>query len=100
MAGVPVRAVGMAWFRRDDYDRLRNTVFEDGDRLHGSFEDWFKAAKNGESRLCSQGHIVERVYIDPDEFPEWCAAHSLNVDAKGRIAFANFIVAQKYGQTH
>jgi len=100
MAQLPVRAAGMAWYRREDYDRLRNSVFVDGNVLHDSYAEWFKAAKNGESQLRSQGHIVERVYIDPDEFPQWCAAHGLNVDAKGRTAFANFVVAQKHGQTH
>jgi len=100
MAKLPVRVGGMAWFRREDYDRLRNSVFEDGDVLHDTYAEWFKAAKNGESRLRSQGHLIERVYIDPDEFPQWCAVRGLKVDAKARTKYAAFVVAQKHGQTH
>lgn len=50
--------------------------------------------QRGEPR---RGLIAERVYIDPDEFPRWCAARGLDLDADARMAFASEAVARKYG---
>ena len=89
-------AVGVAWFTKEDYPALR-AVFEDGDK-YASYEQWEKGAQETERRFQADGYIVERVYIDPDAFPEWCRKEGVGVNREGRMRFASSAVAAKYGQ--
>ena len=40
--------------------------------------------------------MTERVYIDPDTFPEWCRKEGLSVGRYARNKFAAGVVAEKY----
>jgi hypothetical protein len=40
----PVRAVGLCWFRKDDYPAIL-TIFEDADKFHSTLEEWLKNAE-------------------------------------------------------
>lgn len=93
---MQIRAIGIAWYRRSDWKRLL-TLFPDRDRLHSTYDKWLGAAEKGEREFKRKGHIVERVYIDPDEFPGWCASRGLEPDASARNTFASEAVAIKYG---
>ncbi|CCG07908.1 hypothetical protein [Pararhodospirillum photometricum] len=83
----PVRIIGMAWFRREDWPRVRD-IMEDADALPATYEKWLYRAEKGEKLMGKSGVVVKRAYIDPETFPDWCAAHSLNIDAQGRTRFA------------
>lgn len=83
-----VMAVGMAWYREADYARLK-AMFVDGDKLPGTFLRWQDQAEQGRKKLLREGKTVVKAYIDPNTFPEWCAANGHRVDAKGRMAFAS-----------
>ena len=96
---IVVRATGIPWYRREDWDALKR-ILEDSDKLHDSFDDWRKAAGGLENHLRSQGHVVERAYIDPDTFPDWCRSRGLNVDAHARTEFANSVAFAKHGKTN
>lgn len=72
----------------------------DADVLPPTFEKWFYRAEQLRGRLKKQGMVVEKVEIDPETFPAWCAARGLNVDAEARNAFANEAVAAKHRATH
>lgn len=80
--------VGMAWFKRAHYSALR-AMFKDGHKLHRTYDEWLAAAERGEQRLRADGIRVVRVDIDPDDFPIWCKAQGLKLDAEARIAIAN-----------
>lgn len=99
MTQLPIRAVGIAWFRRENYAKARK-LFKDGHKLSPTYDQWLKRAKRAEKELKAQGHIVEKAYIDPETFPAWCRARGLDINAEARIRFANEFVAGKYGQTH
>lgn len=83
-----IAALGMVWYRENDYDRLK-AMFEDGDKLPGTFLRWQDQAEQGRKKLSREGKTVIKAYIDPETFPEWCAANGHRVDAAGRMAFAN-----------
>lgn len=93
-----VKAVGMAWYHESDYIPLRK-LFEDGEKLHATYKEWLHAANLGFERLQKGGHIVEKVYIKPDEFSSWCAAKSKRLNAQSRGEFASEAVAKKYGKS-
>lgn len=73
---------------------------EDAETLPAFYSEWFSDAKKVERLYKGRGDIVERIYLDPDTFPEWCRARGLNVDSAARNRFAAEAVAIKYGNQH
>ncbi|WP_366656588.1 hypothetical protein [Fodinicurvata sp. EGI_FJ10296] len=95
MSSHQIQVVGVAWFRRDDWSKVK-AIFVDSHKLHEAYDDWLAAAEQFYRRIEGQGMRVEKVYIDPDTFPEWCRARGLRINADARQEFAGFTVAQKY----
>jgi hypothetical protein len=93
--GYPIRVVGIAWFRKDDYPALLK-IFEDADKFAATWDEWIKRAEKAEQRLKNEGHMTERVYIDPDTFPDWCRKEGLSIGSHARHKFAASVVAEKY----
>jgi hypothetical protein len=93
--GYPIRAVGITWFREEDYPALLQ-IFTDADKMPRAWKDWLKGAEKMEQDMKAQGFLTERVYIDPDTFPDWCAKEGTTIDRKGRNKFAAAFVAEKY----
>ena len=92
---MQITAIGIAWYRQEDYFKIQQ-IMVDAHKLPDTFARWLKQANQGIQHLTAQGHIVEKVYIDPNTFPAWCADRGLNVDAHARMTFANDSVAGKY----
>ncbi|VVE53157.1 hypothetical protein PCO31111_04869 [Pandoraea communis] len=89
----PLRIVGLAWYLEQDYDLLKS-LFVDGDRLPATFDKWEKKAEELRKSRLAQGEVVVKAHINPRAFPAWCAAHGKNVDASGRMAYANSVAAE------
>jgi hypothetical protein len=87
---MQVSAVGMAWYKAENFVRLV-AMFEDGDKLHRTYAEWLKAAEANYKRLCSQGVRVVKVDIDPDQFPKWCKTEGLKLNADARNKFASLM---------
>lgn len=92
-------AVGIAWYRREDYARARK-LFKDGDQMFARFDDWLKAAENAKQVEEANGHVVFKAYIDPDTFPAWCKTRGLDIDANARMEFGAWFAAQPDQQRH
>jgi hypothetical protein len=90
------RAAGIAWIREEDYEACI-AVFEDGHMFDGDWKAWEQRAKAKENDLKNQGMIVERVYIDPDTWTDWCAANGVGTGRDGRLKFGADGVS-KYGR--
>ena len=95
MSEKTVRAMGIAWYREEDWDAIKR-VMVDSDKLHARYEDWLKVAEKLFNDSRQGGRIVERAYIDPAEFAGWCALRGLNVDAQARQKFCAEFVAKKH----
>ncbi len=91
----PVRAVGICWFRKEDYPALL-AIFKDADKMPSTWKEWFENAERLEKRAQAEGHITERIYIDPNTFPDWCARNDTTVDRDGRNKFVAYEIAAKY----
>ncbi len=87
MNGIPVEAIGMAWYKPEHYGAILG-IMADRDKLPVSFHVWRMNAETGEKKYRREGKIVVRAYIDPETFPDWCRSRGLNVDAKARTRFA------------
>lgn len=99
LASHPIRAVGIAWYSRQNYRRVLE-VMEDADNLPGNFDQWLKRAEATERQFKRSGHIVVRAIIEPDEFAAWCRSRGLNIDAKARTEWGNEFVYRKVKDTH
>ena len=92
----PLPGVGAYWIKEDDYPRLL-TIFEDAGKMPPTWKEWLKMAEEMERGLKAYGHPVLRVYIDPDTFPDWCAAHGTTPGREGRKRFVAEAVTERYG---
>jgi hypothetical protein len=88
--------VGVYWIKEEDYGPLLK-IFEDGGRMPPTWKEWLKMAEEMERGLKAYGHPVMRVYIDPNTFPDWCAAHGTSPGREGRKRFVAEAVAERYG---
>lgn len=79
--------IGIPWCRQEDYVAFC-TMFEDSNNLPQSWGEFAQAAEKAEQFYRAQGEIVERVYLDPKIFPNWCTENSLRVDRSARLEFA------------
>ncbi|MBI5592887.1 MAG: hypothetical protein HY881_20665 [Deltaproteobacteria bacterium] len=84
---MQIETIGMAWYRAENFDRLR-AMFEDGHKLHGTYKEWLLAAEKNRKVLESQGVRVVCVDIDPDRFSEWCKTNGKKLNAAARIEYS------------
>ena len=89
-------AVGVYWINEEDYPALL-TIFADGSKLPRAWSEWLKMAEEMERGLKAYGHPVMRVRIDPNSFPDWCAAQGVTTGSDGRKRFVAAAVADRYG---
>jgi hypothetical protein len=89
-------AVGVYWTKEDEYPELLK-IFVDGDTMPNAWSEWLKMAEEMEQGLKAYGHVVMRVHIDPNTFPDWCASRSTSPGREGRKEFVTAAVKERYG---
>ncbi len=99
IGGQPIRATGIPWYFRQDYARILE-IMEDAHLLPPTYDMWRKKAEGLERDMKSKGMVVVRAEVDPQEFPRWCAARGLHVDADARSRFASEVAYRQVSQTH
>jgi hypothetical protein len=87
--------MGMPWFQAEHYDRLRK-MFTDEHVLPRDYETWLKRSTELFEHRVQNGYSVERVYIDPIQFPKWCEERMVDMNTRSRIEFVNWTMLQKY----
>ena len=86
--------VGVSWFRRKDYGRLK-AMFKDGDKMPKVYDDWHPKVIELHHQLSANGFIVEKAYIDPETFPGWCLIRGMEMDVEAGIAYGIEYAAKK-----
>jgi hypothetical protein len=76
-----------ACFRRDDYYAFKRLNPRDDD-LPSTFDLWLDSASKEEASLLARGRLIERVFIDPQEFAAWSRRSGFPANGVGREAFA------------
>ncbi len=89
---------GLAWYRRDQWSRLRQAA-ADADVLEDTYDEWLQMAQKTMLNLAEQGVRAERVDIDLDELVEWCRAKNRPLDGKARAEFTSRKLKQRHEQT-
>jgi hypothetical protein len=88
------QAVGIPWYQRLNYQRLKATIFDDGDQLPPTYDEWLEDTQEIEEGFEQQGVVTVRAYIEPAIFKRYCAIHGLKCDGEARRAFAKLAVLQ------
>jgi hypothetical protein len=94
-----VRAMGMAWYRPEDYRRIVQ-IMADGHKLPLTYDRWLQLAERGECDLKRKGLIVVRAMIDAGEFERWCRERGAKLDADGRMKYAAWVARRQVKETH
>jgi len=87
MSEIPPRRIGLPWYRREDYPRIRE-MMSDRHNLAPTYDQWLAAAENNESVGLQAGLGIARVMIEPDAFARWCAQKSLEPGSAARMEYA------------
>ncbi len=93
-----IRATGVAWFRREDYQRICEIC---DDEMIPIFEQWEAKMEKILASRAAPGVILEKVIVNPDDLLAF--ARQINagkIDTKVRSAFAASVVMKKYGTNH
>lgn len=85
--------VGVAWYRAEQWDRLRQ-IAVDGESMHESYDEWHAEATQRLRQLQFRGIKARKVDVDLDELIAWCDRRQLPLDGSARSQF----VAVKAGQ--
>ena len=77
---------GVAWYRREQWSRLRE-VASDRDKLDASYEEWLAGAQKTRVEMAVAGVRARRVDVDVDALVRWCQGDGRRVDSAARAAF-------------
>jgi len=77
----------LVWYKEEHWATLKE-MFEDGDMLPASFDDWHTRAEKMKADAEAVGDAVIKVFIDPETFPEWCKAKGLPMNSEARSQLA------------
>jgi hypothetical protein len=76
-----------AWFRREDYQRIRQ-IMDDSDKFPPDFDAWEERAKGQVEEAKRQGLIITPVPLDPDAFLAFCETEKMSPNGEARAKFA------------
>ena len=79
-------ALGYAWYRREQWERLR-AVSADAADLEDTYDEWMKTAKRTVKALRRQGVHAQKVDVDVEELVRWCQKQNRAIDSEARSAF-------------
>lgn len=83
MTNAPARRIGLPWYSREDYLRIRE-MMTDPHNLAPTYESWLAAAENNESVGLKAGLQITRIMIEPDAFSRWCKEKGMEPDSAAR----------------
>ncbi len=80
------KVVGIAWYRPEQWERLRE-VSADVDILEETHAEWVVFAAKQFDELNRRGISVIKVDVDVEELLQWCGQKGVAVDANARAGF-------------
>jgi hypothetical protein len=86
MPEMPARRIGLPWYSREDYSRIRD-MMADRHNLAPTYDQWLAAAENNETVGRQAGLEIVRVMIEPDTFARWCAEKGVDPNSAARMDY-------------
>jgi hypothetical protein len=78
--------MGVAWYRRDQWDRLLEISSDRAD-LGDTYDEWKAVAEENLGNLAQHGYKLCKVEIDVEELLIWCNSQNHAVDGDARTEF-------------
>jgi hypothetical protein len=78
--------VGIAWYRPDQWQRVRE-ISADGDDLHDNYLEWLQSAEERLQELRSSGLRVEKVDVHSETLILWCNERGLEINGESRSRY-------------
>ena len=86
--------VKIAWYRADQWDRLRE-VSEDREDLDETYDAWHAREKKRLMKLTASGERPVRIPVDVEELIAWCKAADKVVNAESRDLYLTLDPAER-----
>jgi hypothetical protein len=80
-------AVGVAWYRPEQWERLRE-ISVDKDILEETHAEWVQNAEKAVQDLRQQGMKPVKVDVDVEELLRWCENQHIAVNGEARSQYA------------
>jgi hypothetical protein len=90
-------AVGVAWFDREQWERLYEVV-ADRAKLDGTFEEWEANARHALANLRARGVDAAPFHVNVAELVQWCAERNLAIDGAARAQYVSFMLRRGRGE--
>jgi hypothetical protein len=91
--------VGVAWYRADQWQRLRSLA-ADAHVLHDTYAEWEASAMERLADFRARGMLVQPVPVDIDELVQWCRERHKAMDGKARSQFVAEKVQEQGSERH
>jgi hypothetical protein len=78
--------VGLAWYRPEQWQRLREISVDRGE-LEDSYQEWLRNAEKAIRELNRNGIQSVKVPLEVEELLHWCQSQNLPVDAEARSRY-------------
>jgi hypothetical protein len=78
--------IGIAWYRKEQWDRLRE-ISTDKSNLEFTFEEWLANAEKMLVDLRAQGLDAFKYEVDVEKLLEWCRAKKIQVNGSTRSQY-------------
>lgn len=88
MTDAPPRRIGLPWYSREDYPRIRDMMI-DPHNLAPTYDAWLAAAENNEDVGRQAGLQILRITIEPDSFARWCAEKGVEPGSAARMGYVS-----------
>jgi hypothetical protein len=99
--GATARAMGLAWYRSEDYQRIREISDDEMQPTFEAFEEKMRMWLPKIEAELPPGVIIEKVIVNPDDLLIFAKKfHSGKINTKVRSAFAAAAIMKKYSGTH
>ena len=89
---IPKLNMGIAWFYEEDWKEWKKIS---ADEIEDNYEDWLLSATMMKKDLEKEGHKVEKVFIKPKEFKEWCKKNKKRLDSSSRSDYVTRLLLEK-----
>ena len=85
--------LGLAWYSREDWERLRE-IADDRDKPDDTYEDWERHALKMIHDLETVGRRVQKVPINIEALIAWCRERKCRIDMAARSEYVSHLLSQ------
>jgi hypothetical protein len=90
--------IAVAWFRKEDWAELKE-LCAPGD-LQDTYEEWLSDAQQGVKAAGFSEHDIQKVILTPEDFRNWKAQNSGDINSSVRAALALSTAAKLKDTSH